>query len=777
MKLLLAGFLVAGTLLAGAVPLKLTEKGEAAAQIIIDRNAPPPVHLAARELQSGVRMISGARLPILNGVLNNRHARVYLGTLDSELMRPVREKYPSDAEKLQGSDGYTVRRIGNHLYLYASQPRGVLNGVHRLLMRNTDLIWVRPYRELAVFTTNPDLMLKENDYLDIPRFCMRGWGANRNIALLSEEFELFASRLGCNYTVSLQPQALGRRLDHGFILEFGGGHNIGGLWLPVKKFGREHPEFYMLVNGRRRAGSKTTQLCLSNREMEKAFIANTLEIVESLPEYYTRINIMIEDTPAVCECPACKEPVSLPDGRVLTAEHEAFRSTQFFLFLNRIAEAVYRKNPKLEVKAFGYFFSAVPPEIPLFKTVTVSFCPYIRNDKETLHGAGNAKWLERTKKWASMTPNLIWREYYYSQAAFPRAQANVIAQDLRFINRLGIKRIYPELSWGDRPDSGAADCPEQEFWDMNAPEFWTVTQLFWNPEADPDALRDEFIRRAYREAAPGVMRFYHLIRDSWLKDPAPSAFNDDYRRSAGRYIVDKKLTVPCRQALGEAAETVRDPRSKMLLNRLRATFERWIAEAVSGTIAEQAVPKAEIRSFPGFDFTSGVWRKAASLPPFRRMGAPLAVPPEATDVKVVHNGETLYAAFRCPFPGKLEAKEKLKHDEWPAGDHAEIFLAGKNGYYHFAFDCNGNRYDARGTDSAWNAPWEVRTEKRSGEWRAVAAIPLKSFDAGIEQNNRIRGLFYRVRPSRGQERTVHSSWGGGKVHSFDTFGELVFALE
>ena len=56
-------------------------------------------------------------------------------------------------------------------------------------------------------------------------------------------------------------------------------------------------------------------------------------------------------------------------------------------------------------------------------------------------------------------------------------------------------------------------------------------------------------------------------------------------------------------------------------------------------------------------------------------------------------------------------------------------------------------------------------------------VPLKSFDAGIEQNNRIRGLFYRARPSRGQERTVHSSWGGGKVHSFDTFGELVFALE
>ena len=105
MKLLLSGFFVAGALLAGAVPLKLTQNGEAAAQIIIDRNAPPPVHLAARELQSAVKMISGARLPILNGAVNGRHVRLHLGTLDSDLMRPVRKKYPSDAEKLQGGDG------------------------------------------------------------------------------------------------------------------------------------------------------------------------------------------------------------------------------------------------------------------------------------------------------------------------------------------------------------------------------------------------------------------------------------------------------------------------------------------------------------------------------------------------------------------------------------------------------------------------------------------------------------------------------------------------
>ncbi len=60
----------------------------------------------------------------------------------------------------------------------------------------------------------------------------------------------------------------------------------------------------------------------------------------------------------------------------------------------------------------------------------------------------------------------------------------------------------------------------------------------------------------------------------------------------------------------------------------------------------------------------------------------------------------------------------------------------------------------------------------------MAVIPLKAVGIVPEQNNRVPALFYRLHPSRGPKiRARHSSWGGGKVHSTDGFGDLVFQVE
>ena len=761
--------------------VKIAKDGEAVSRIVIDLDAPRTVEFAARELQNYFRLITTARLPIMNGPGGWQVTSIFLGTTDSPLIEPVIKNDPNLRKQLEGNDGYAVKVNGNKMYIFSSCPRGVLNGVHRFILKHTDFIWVRPLKELAVFTPDPNLTLEVKKYVDLPEFRIRSWAANGRVLYRSEEYEMYLSRLCCNKTFDLYADAWVRRRDHGFNLEYGGGHNLTRIWLPKEKFAKTHPEYYMMINGERRIDGRS-QLCYTNPQMCRDFIAHSLEVISKLPTFYTRVNMMIEDTPACCECPECMKPIELPNGKVLKPTDPAFRSTQFFLFLNKVAEAVYAKYPKLEVKCFGYFFTAVPPEVPLFKTICVSYCPYVRNDKETLHGKTNAKWLERTVKYAKMTPNLIWREYYYSGAFFPRAQANIIAQDLRFINKLGVRMIYSEASFADRPNHmKEIGCTENEVFSMCGPEFWTITQLFWDPRQDPDQLRNEYIRRTYREGAPGVQKFFKLLRDSWLNDPSASAFNDDFRRSMGKYVIDKNLKQPCLDALAEAAKTVKDPRSKSQLDQLRKTFDRWLELGVAGKVAEQPVPKVSGHEFPGFDFEAGAWKKASTLPPLVAMGRPTVKAEEPTAVKLMYNGDTLYVGVCCKLNGALQAKKDLKLDQWPGGDHIEIFIANrKDGYYHLVFNAHGCRYDARCTDSEWNTPvpWEVRTQIKDGEWRAVAAIPLKAVGIAPEQNNKVSALFYRAHPPRGpKERTRHTSWGGGKVHSPDGFGELVFQLE
>ena len=311
---------------------------------------------------------------------------------------------------------------------------------------------------------------------------------------------------------------------------------------------------------------------------------------------------------------------------------------------------------------------------------------------------------------------------------------------------------------------------------MCGPEFWTICQLYWDPSQDPDELRNEYIRRTYRESAPAVSKFYKIIRDSWLNDPSASAFNDDYRNNLGRQIVDKGLTDDCLQALAEAAKLVKDPRSKHHLQNLTNTFNAWLKIAISGSANEQRVPRVEVKGEPGFDFNSGAWAKAAALPKLKRMSTNEDAA-EPTDIKVMHDGVNFYVAMRCPYPGKLTCTPNRPRDQWPRGDHAEIFLTYPGSYLHLVFDAYGNCYDALGTNNKWNGKWTLKTQNKPGEWRAVMSIPFTTLKAHIEQNNKIPALFYRVRSERPGMKSLQSTWGGGKVHSADTFGNLIFDLE
>ena len=760
----------------------IASKGEAVAVIAVDANAHRIVKYAASELQNYLRQITTARLAVRSELPGWKTSSIVLGTVDSPLVKKVIGNSKANYSKNLKYDGYGVYVSGNRIVIYAKTPRGVLNGVHRFIYKHTDFIWVRPLKEQAIYTQLPDLKLNVKSYYDNPVFRVRAWSANNNIAYHSEEFEMYISRLCNNLTPHPHPSVLDRQLDHGFLMEYGRGHNLSTIWLPKKKFGKTNPEFYMLNNGERRTTGRV-QLCYSNRKMWDAFVKNSLEVIAGLPKYYARVNMLIDDTNILCDCADCHKPITLPDGKILKDNDPAFRSTQFFIFMNYVAQKVYEKFPEFEIKVYGYFFTAIPPKVKIFKNIVVSFCPYVRNDKETLHGKSNVKWLERTKEYAAMSPNVIWREYYYCFAKFPRAQANVIAQDLRFISKLGIIMTFPELSWADRPGyplKGNGEFTENDFYTMAGPEFWTINQLYWDPHQDPDELRNEYIKRVCREGAPGVQKFFKILRDSWFLDPTPAAFNDTYKRDMGYYVVRKKLVEPCRAALKEAAATVKDPRSKAWIEKLTATFEKWVKCADDASNAEVSVPKAEIKKFPGFDFNSGIWTKAAKLADFTRMGKTDVKAPEGTEVKLIHNGTTLYVAFRCQMPknSKLVGKSTLTPESFPSGDHAEIFITNpKDGYYHLAFNFHGKKYDAIGTDPDWNTTWEVKTQTGKDEWRAVAIIPLKSINFTIEQNNRVKATFYRCRSGQGGGHNVHTSWAGGVVHSVSSFGELVFNHE
>ena len=144
--------------------IPIADRGEACGHIAIDVNAPRTVQFAAKELQNCLQMITTARYPIQhNAPTNSWKPTIFvLGTKNC----PIIKQYAapgSSVEKMVKKlkdDGYCViPRSGNKILIIGNNPRGVLNGVHRFIYKHTDFVWVRPYKELAIYTESPTLKL------------------------------------------------------------------------------------------------------------------------------------------------------------------------------------------------------------------------------------------------------------------------------------------------------------------------------------------------------------------------------------------------------------------------------------------------------------------------------------------------------------------------------------------------------------------------------------------------------------------------------------------
>ena len=777
-------FMTASAAQVKPLELKILPKATPSLEIVLDPKAAPAEEFAAFELQKYLKMVSGIYVPIYSAPVpgKNRPGKILFCLPKSpHFSRYARKAFAKDLAKLKGTDGYAVRRRGKDLYFIADCPKGLLNGVYRFLMKNTDIIWPRPADGLTIYTPRKNLVFKKTDYLDIPKFKIRGWGWNHSRTCWSGELEEYRAKMAFNRPGgpvwrwnSIRDRKLGFADDYITIL--GIGHNMISTWLPVHIYGKKHPEYYMLVDGKRFVTSHANP-CYTHKDVPGIIAARVIEAIKKAKKVPALVTVQNADQGVTCECKECLKDIKLPDGRIIDSKDEAFRSTQFFIFFNKIARMVAKKYPSVQLMTYGYMFTAIPPYVKLEPNILVSYCPYIRNDKEPLNSKSNAKWWRRTNNWLKVTKNLQLREYYYSGARFPRPLAEIMVQDLRFLQKNGIPSVTSEFTWSDDTFEFRNQLDAHYFWDLTAGEVWILNQLLWDPFQDVTALRNDFLARTYREGAKDMGEFYRLIREAWLNDPRGSAFNDDIVKSFGYYILKKKLDAPCLAALQKALKAVKHPAAKIQIQKALSTFKKYLGEAKVLDSAELRVPFIKTKEFPGFDLENGVWKKAAKFPTFSLMYNKKLKTRFPMTLKVFHNGRSLYLGT---FVKKelLKGKPSPKKDfTFPDGDHLEFFFVNNKdyGYYHLAWNLMGALYDARATDPSWNGKWEVKVEKRKDGWKSVARIPFDTMGFTLQQRNKLSSLIFIS--SSTEKKQEYATWGGGKVHSVDSFGELILDLE
>ena len=430
--------------------LPLTENGQPVAEIIVDgEQIPPQIRFAADELQNWIGKITGAALPIVKEA-GTVKTRIHLGTPEfSPSIKAFSEKHKADLEKMQGTDGFAIRTLGSDIYIFASQPKGVLNGVYRFLEKNSDIIFVRALEAENGFGTiygqNPDLKAIFTDTLDIPKFMTRYWTGDvanytwqaRNLGVGDYGIEHIGS-----------PEMFNGLNQIGTRMPWQGGF---GSIFPRNVFSVTHPEYFPLV-GEERNVDYDSQLCFTNPEMIKKYIAKFDHVAENAPLRVNRFGIGHGDNWSLCQCESCMKPISLPNGVTVLPTDEDFRSVQYFSFVNQVADMMARKHPGKRVWAYAYLWSAQSPRLKLADNVNVQYCPYVKDHKVPITDPINKKWLDRFEGWPEACGHLKLYEYYlcYTTPLFYNPVCDIAVQDFRFYYEHGIKESFKNKDYNSR---------------------------------------------------------------------------------------------------------------------------------------------------------------------------------------------------------------------------------------------------------------------------------------------------------------------------------------
>ncbi|WP_218933558.1 DUF4838 domain-containing protein [Rubripirellula lacrimiformis] len=706
-------------------------------EIILSGGCDARQRYAAQELQHWIRQITGKRIPLLAKPSDRANTKILLG---AEWATP----YADDLKFLADSDGYAVRRDGDNIHVFGSHPRGTLFGVYALLEKNTDIIWPRPHPDfVAIFSKQANIDFRDTDFRSRPAFEIREMnfaGGDPNPVLSHQ----WIGRNGGNSPIKLGKGFPWLQWRSGATIGAGGGYIWSFMGLE-----QEDETLYPLVNGNR-LRNKWRQPCYTHPSVPRIMADAAREMIDSVPGMPLEFLISrIGDNWEVCNCDECMKPIELADGTELAAtstnsvKDQLFFSTRNYMMLNKMAANLVEDNPTLKLHTHAYIFASEPPKVQLHPAIVPHFAAYPTKDErypimEQKSERGSV-WKRRMQQWGEQQEVRFGYFGYYYASGF-NALADTAGPDYRALAEMGGIHAHNE----GFPADGSGDLNS---WDVDGVEKWIIAKLQWDPTLDPADLREQYITRTYRDAAPQMIQFYQLISDSWhdASNPTPVNCHTASTELFQKFIVDPGIEKDARRLLLDAKNVATDRRSIKLIERTLAKFDMLAAE-----LNRLPVPLVAESTQQWNQYESPHWYKAHQVSDFKPVANWRPVPQDhsplhKTTVAMMRDQDSLYFKMDAFDDAAKATAPPSQTDVFPADDRVEIVLRSGSDTYYFALGADGGTYSLKNWDT--NRDWSNKTRVRyvagNGRWSALLAVPLA--DIGVDSESvDLDGKFCRV---------------------------------
>ena len=479
---------------AGTAPVPLVTNGKSAYSIVIASDASPSERHGAAELQKFIEEISGARLPITS---EPAPAMVLVGR--SAALDKLNPGIPfTDL----GPEGFALKIKGKHLIIAGGRLRGTMYGVYGLLEK-LGCRWCTA--SVSRIPKMPSISVSPLDEIQKPSFEAR------------EPF--FAEAADPDWAARNKVNGQSMRLDAtrgGKQIAYPSGHSFN-LLLPPQKYFKQHPEYFSLVDGKRRIDQYRSQLCLTNPDVLLIVIESVERCIAQRPEA-TNISVSQNDGEGWCECDNCRR---------VEAEEGGAHSGPLLRFVNAVAEAIEKNHPDKLIDTFAYAYTLDPPaKVRPRRNVRIRICP---SDACFAHPFEkceyNAQVMRDLEAWSKITDQLyVWHyNINFLHYLLPFPDFDELAADIPMYRRHGIVGLFME---GSTDREGGAENAELRS--------YVMAQLMWNIKVDVNKVIDEFHETYYGKAAKPMRAYFDLLQSRvrqapggpgyhlWISDP-PSA--------------------------------------------------------------------------------------------------------------------------------------------------------------------------------------------------------------------------------------------------------------
>ncbi len=519
-----------------AEPVPLVKNGQSRYAIYTDATAPKSVHAAAAELQTYIEKVSGAGLPLVN---QPREPMIALGNT------------PALAQAGLGVDdipleGFRIVTKGQNLFVVGPDTadnsktpqggtsHGTANGVYAFIEQFLGVRWLLPGEHGEHIPVRKTITVPGIDISDAPFFL------NRRLPYVQENRQ--------------KVKQWGARQRLGLSLLLTHGHNW--QWITSDDF-HKHPDWFIEQNGvRMPPASAFSKLCATSDSLIREFADRAIKYFDTNPRA-TCYSLSPSDGGGWCQCAECKALYEKdPDGKLSV-------TPAIISFYNKIAQLVAQKYPQKILAGYVYAAYVYPPSKPfqLAPNMFLVWAPNFDYGFTLFRPDVQKRWDDLVPQWGKVTANIS----YYD---LPTSVAN----DLGAINPPGLKILkwlYPRLK---QARMKGVYVYGNSAWGYAGPMNYLLAKLAWNPDADVDAIFNEYIDLCYAEGAPEMKQLYTLL-DNATEAYFNANHRETYTLSADRLRKVYGANFAELEKLYRAAEAkITDPDAKARLSMLGANL-------------------------------------------------------------------------------------------------------------------------------------------------------------------------------------------------------------